>query len=61
MNSRPGPDHTLLIGAAALFVINSPLTSWWAALSLPWYAMFIPWLVVIVLVWWNQRGNTDQQ
>jgi ABC-type branched-subunit amino acid transport system permease subunit len=50
-----------LIGAAALFVINSPLTSWWAALSLPWYAMFIPWLVVIVLVWWNQRGNTDQQ
>lgn len=59
MSRRSGQDHTLLIAAAALFLINSPLTAWWRALSLPWYAMFLPWILVIGLVWWNQRDPTD--
>lgn len=47
-------DYTLLIFALAVFLFNSPLNSWWASLSLPWYMVFILWAVIIVLVAWNQ-------
>lgn len=59
MSERPASDHALLICLLGLFLINSPLTSWWSALLLPWYAMFAPWLLVIVLVAWNQRRRQD--
>lgn len=59
MNEQQPQDHTLLILCAAVFIFNSPLTSWWSQLSLPWYAMFIPWAVVILMVAINQwRGDT---
>lgn len=59
MNRRSIPDYSLLIGAAALFAMNSPLTQWWTALDLPWFAMFLPWSLIIGLVWLNQRQRSD--
>ena len=55
MNGRPPQDHAIPIAVLALFLLNSPFTGWWMHLALPWYAMFLPWLLLIVLVWLNQR------
>ena len=55
MNLRPALDHSIPIAVLAMFLLNSPFTGWWTRLSLPWYAMFIPWLLLIFLVWLNQR------
>jgi len=57
---RPRHDHTLLIFCAALFLFNSPLTSWWSGLRLPWYALFVLWMLIIVLVAMNQWRGTDR-
>jgi len=48
-------DHTLLILIAAVFLFVSPLTSWWSAFELPWYAIFIPWALVVALIAMNQH------
>jgi len=42
-------DHTLLLFFTAIFIFNSPLTSWWSYLKLPWYAMFVVWAAFILL------------
>jgi hypothetical protein len=59
MSERPASNHALLICLLGLFLINSPLTAWWSALPLPWYAMFVPWLLIIVLVALDQRRRPD--
>lgn len=54
MNSAAA-DHTIVLFIIAVLLFNSPLTGWWAAFALPWYALFLPWALVIVLVAINQR------
>jgi len=57
MSERPAQrafDHTLLVVFVAVFIFNSPLTSWWAAFNWPWYSIFIPWAGVIGLTAINQ-------
>jgi len=49
MSDKNRHDHTLLIFFAAVFVFNSPLTSWWSLLNLPWYAIFIVWAAFITI------------
>jgi len=58
MSDFPRHDHTLLIFFAAIFIFNSPLTSWWSRLGLPWYAIFIVWAVFILLVAMNHKRDT---
>lgn len=57
MSGRTPQDHTLLIAALAVFLLNSPFSAWWSTLGLPWYAIFMPWLLIIALVWANHRGE----
>ena len=59
--SLPPSDHSLLICLLALFLVNSPFNQWWAALTLPWYAMYLPWLLIIVLVAVNQHRRHRKQ
>ena len=59
MSSSSRNDHTLLIFLLALFLFNSPLSSLWSTLQLPWYSIFIAWLVVIVLAAFNHRRGDD--
>jgi len=59
MSDKNRHDHTLLIFFAAIFVLNSPLTDWWSALALPWYAIFIVWGVFIALAAINAMRDSD--
>ena len=49
MSEKSRYDHTLLIFFAAIFVFNSPLTSWWSLIGLPWYTIFVVWAIFILV------------
>jgi len=53
MSEKSRHDHTLLIFFAAIFVFNSPLTSWWSLIGLPWYTIFVVWAIFIVVTAMN--------
>ena len=49
MSERPATDHSALVFLLGVLLFVSPLSGWWSALALPWYAMFVPWALVIAL------------
>lgn len=59
MSDKNRHDHTLLIFFAAVFVFNSPLTSWWSLLGLPWYAIFIVWAAFIIIAAMNLMRDAN--
>ena len=42
-------DASVLIGLLAILLFASPLVSWWARESSPWYLPYLLWLMVIGL------------
>ena len=49
MSERPPRERAALVFLLAVALFVSPLTGWWSALPLPWWAMFVPWAAVIAL------------
>ena len=58
---RTRSDHTLLIVILAIFVFNSPFTTWWTQQALPWYTIFLLWLGLIALVGWHQITGENSE
>lgn len=42
-------DASVLIGLLAILLFASPLVSWWARASSPWYLPYVLWVIVIGL------------
>lgn len=45
----PRYDRVLIVFLLALFVLLSPLLTWWASDDSPWYAPYLLWLGLIGL------------
>ena len=54
-------DTIVLLFMLALFLMASPLLSWWAGEGSPWYLPYLIWSGIIALAAWLQirRGNND--
>lgn len=48
-------DRVILLFLLALFLLASPLKSWWAADDTTWLAPYLIWGVIITLAFWLQR------
>lgn len=48
-------DLVALLFLFALFLLVSPLVSWWAASDSVWFAPFVVWGLIIAVAAWAQR------
>lgn len=48
-------DRVILLFLFALFLLTSPLRTWWAADDAFWLAPYLIWGVIIALAYWLQR------
>ncbi|MGM0593828.1 MAG: hypothetical protein ACQETD_04755 [Pseudomonadota bacterium] len=48
-------DRVILLFLLALFLLLSPIITWWAADDSPWYAPYLIWGLLIFLTWRTQR------
>ncbi len=49
-------EHTLLLGLFIVLLLVSPMLTWWAAPSSPWYLPYLLWLgIILTIAWVNRR------
>ena len=48
IHDQPG-SHSLALFLLGLLLFASPLATWWAQLTPPWYVPYLIWLGIIVL------------
>ncbi len=54
-------DRVILLFLLALFLLLSPLLTWWAADDSHWSAPYLIWLGLIALGFWLQRKSRHHE
>ncbi len=60
-DSRRQLDSVLLLALLALLLFASPLMTWWARDTSPWYLPYLLWLLVIFIGGWLQLRRGDHE
>jgi len=57
----PQRDLAIILGLLTLLLFASPLTAWWAGMTLPWYTPYALWgLLVLLGAWVVRRKRRDE-
>ncbi len=60
-DSRRQLDSVLLLALLTLLLFASPLMTWWARDTSPWYLPYLLWLLVIFIGGWLQLRRGDHE